>query len=62
MLKGTGDFVVSQKAVVTVFIELPEQEATAARFTPPKFKNRTTTKANNGKPVADGQGASATVF
>jgi hypothetical protein len=61
MLKGTGDFVVSPEAVVTVFVELPEQEVTAARFTPLKFKSKTT-KASNGKPVADGQGASASAF
>lgn len=61
MLKGTGDFIISPEAVVTVFVELPEQEVTAARFTPLKFKSKTT-KASNGKPVANGQGASASAF
>jgi hypothetical protein len=62
MFKGTGDFTVSPGTVVTVFVELPEQEATAARFTPLKLKTKTTVKVNNGKPVADGQGASASLF
>ncbi len=38
MLKGTGDFTVTPETVVTVFVELPGQEATAARFVP--FKSR----------------------
>ena len=50
ILKGMGDFVISPEAVVTVFVELPL-----------KFKSKTT-KAGNGKPVADGQGASASAF
>ena len=62
MLKGVGDFAVTPETVVTVFVELPGQEVTAARFVPLKFKNKTTAKAHNGKPVADGQGASASAF
>ena len=62
MLKGNGDFTVSPGTVVIVFVELPEQEATTARFTPLKLKTKTTVKANKGKPVADGQDASASLF
>lgn len=38
MLKGTGDFTVTPETVVTVFVELPGQEVTAARFVP--FRSR----------------------
>ena len=36
VLKGTGDFIVTPKTKIVVFIKLPEQEAQAARFTPLK--------------------------
>jgi hypothetical protein len=62
VLKGTGDFTISSGTVVIVFVELPEQEATAARFTPLKFKTKTPVKANDGKPVADKLGDSASLF
>lgn len=61
MLEGTGDFVVSPEAVVTVFIELGTG-SNRDPLHPLQFKNRTTTKAHNGKPVADGQSASASLF
>ena len=36
IFKGTGDFIVTSKTKIVVFIKLPEQEAQAARFTPLK--------------------------
>jgi hypothetical protein len=39
MLKASGDFPVMPDTVIIVFIKLPDQEAYAARFTPPKPKN-----------------------
>lgn len=36
IFKGTGDFTVTPKTKIVVFIKLPDQEAQAARFTPLK--------------------------
>ncbi|HVW65051.1 MAG TPA: hypothetical protein VHB01_08550 [Nitrosospira sp.] len=41
ILKGTGDFAVTPETAVTVFVELPGQEVTAARFVPSKTKAKT---------------------
>jgi hypothetical protein len=41
ILKGTGDFAVTPETAVTVFVELPRQEVTAARFVPSKTKAKT---------------------
>jgi hypothetical protein len=49
ILKGTGDFAVTPETAVTVFVELPGQEATAARFVPFKVKARVVMK-DDAKP------------
>ena len=41
MLKGTGDFALTPETAVTIFVELPGQEPTAARFVPLKPKAKT---------------------
>jgi hypothetical protein len=57
MFKGTGDFSVNPETVVTVFIELPGQEAHSARFTPLKPKAKLAMKTKDAKPrAADGNG------
>lgn len=57
ILKGTGDFSVNPETVVTVFIELPGQEAHSARFTPLKPKAKLAMKTKDAKPqAADGSG------
>ena len=54
MLKGVGDFAVTPETVVTVFVELPGQEVTAARFVPLKPTAKTARKAKAGaKPQAN---------
>jgi hypothetical protein len=59
ILKGSGDFSVTPETVITVFIELPEQEAYAASFTPLKPKAKLSKKAKDIKPKADsGEGHS----
>ncbi len=50
MLKGVGDFAVTPETVVTVFVELPGQEVTAARFLPLKPTAKTAGKAKATKP------------
>ncbi len=50
MLKGVGDFAVTPETVVTVFVELPGQEVTAARFVPLKPTAKTAGKAKAAKP------------
>ncbi len=52
MLKGTGDFTVTPETVVTVFVELPGQEPTAARFVPLKQKAKLA-RNKDAKPQAD---------
>ena len=39
MLTGTGEFLVTPKTVIVVFVKLPGQEAYGARFTPLKPKS-----------------------
>jgi hypothetical protein len=56
MLKATGDFKVTPETVVTVFVELPGQEVTAARFIPLKPAAKTARKAGDAKPRAEDQG------
>ncbi|MGH8686040.1 MAG: hypothetical protein ACREUM_11905 [Nitrosospira sp.] len=57
ILKGTGDFSVNPETVVTVFIELPGQEAHSARFTPLKPKAKLAMKTKDAKlQAADGNG------
>ncbi|SCY71637.1 hypothetical protein SAMN05216420_11444 [Nitrosospira sp. Nl5] len=46
MFKGAGDFAVTPQTVVTVFVELPGQEAATARFTPLKSTSKNIQKAN----------------
>jgi hypothetical protein len=53
MLKGTGDFTVTSETVVTVFVELPGQEATAARFVPLKPKAKLAMRNKDAKPQTD---------
>jgi len=53
MLKGVGDFAVTPETVVTVFVELPGQEVTAARFVPLKPTAKTARKAKAAKPQAN---------
>lgn len=52
IFKGTGDFSISPETVVTVFIELPGQEAYSARFTPLKPKAKLAMKTKDAKPQA----------
>jgi hypothetical protein len=54
ILKGIGDFSISPETVVTVFIELPGQEAYSARFTPLKPRAKLAMKAKNAAPRTDG--------
>ncbi|SEL51187.1 hypothetical protein [Nitrosovibrio tenuis] len=56
MLKGIGDFTVTPETVVTVFVELPGQEATAARFVPHKSQAKLAMKNKDAKPQADDAG------
>lgn len=53
MLKGTGDFTVTPETVVAVFVELPGQEVTAARFVPLKPKAKLAMKNKNAKLQAE---------
>ncbi|SHM14781.1 hypothetical protein SAMN05216428_11547 [Nitrosospira sp. Nsp11] len=53
VLKGSGDFSITSETVITVFVELPEQGAHAASFTPLKPKAKPSKKANSAKPQAD---------
>ena len=53
MLKGVGDFAVTPETVVTIFVELPGQEVTAARFVPLKPTAKTAGKAQAAKPQAN---------
>ena len=57
MLKGTGGFAASPEIVVTVFVDLPGQEVTAARFTPFKPMAKTAGKENAAVPPADSKDA-----
>jgi hypothetical protein len=57
MLKGTGGIGVSPKTVVTVFVDLPGQEVTTARFTPFKPVARTAGKENAAIPPANSKDA-----
>jgi hypothetical protein len=50
MFKGTADFRLTPETVVTIFVELPGQESTAARFVPLKSKAKTAGHGNNAKP------------
>ena len=50
MLKGTGDFTLTPETAVTIFVELPGQEPTAARFVPLKPKAKTAGHGNHVKP------------
>ncbi len=56
MLKGTGDFTVTPGTVVTVFVELPGQEVTAARFVPLKPNAKLAMKNKDVKPQAESGG------
>ena len=53
MLKGVGDFAVTPETVVTVFVEIPGQEVTAARFVPLKPTAKAAGKAKAAKPQAN---------
>ncbi len=57
MLKGAGNFAVTPEIVVTVFVDLPGQEVTAARFTPFKPVNKTASNENAGVPSAGSKDA-----
>ena len=57
MLKGTGGIGVSPETVVTVFVDLPGQEVTAARFTPFKPIAKTAGKENAPVPPTDSKDA-----
>ena len=57
MLKGAGGIAVSPETVVTVFVDLPGQEVTAARFTPFKPVAKTAGKENAVIPPADSKDA-----
>ena len=57
MLKGAGGFAASPEIVVTVFVDLPGQEVTAARFTPFKPVAKTAGKENAAVPPADSKDA-----
>ena len=52
MFKGTGDFSVNPETIVTVFIELPGQEAYSAHFTPLKPKAKLAMETKDAKPQA----------
>jgi hypothetical protein len=53
IFKGTGDFSIEPETVVTVFVDLPGQEAHSARFTPLKPKAKLALKTKDAKPRAD---------
>lgn len=44
ILKGSGDFSITPETVITVFVELPKQEAYAASFTPSSLRPSSPTK------------------
>ena len=44
IFKGSGDFSITPETVITVFVELPKQEAYAASFTPLKPKTKLSDK------------------
>lgn len=54
ILKGTGEFSIKPETVITVFVELPRQEAYLASFTPLKPKAKLAMKTKAAKPQADG--------
>lgn len=54
ILKGTGDFSIKPETVVTVFVDLPGQEAYSASFTPLKPKAKLAMKTKAAKPQASG--------
>ncbi|HEX8874868.1 MAG TPA: hypothetical protein VF780_09590 [Nitrosospira sp.] len=55
-LKGTGDFTVTPESAVAVFVELPGQEVTAARFVPLKPKAKLAMRNKDAKPQAENGG------
>jgi hypothetical protein len=58
LLKGSGDFSITPETVITVFFELPGQQAYAASFTPLKPKTRLADKTRDTKQQVDGEGHS----
>lgn len=58
LLKGSGNFSITPETVITVFVELPEQEAYAASFAPLKPKAKLANKARDTKQVDTGAGHS----
>ncbi|MDQ3186873.1 MAG: hypothetical protein M3Q16_10560 [Pseudomonadota bacterium] len=56
IFKGTGDFSVTPKTVIIVFLKLPEHEAHSARFTPLKPKAKSAKKTPDDKKPSDGHG------
>jgi hypothetical protein len=58
LLKGSGDFSITPETVITVFFELPEQQAYAASFTPLKPKTKLADKTRDTKHQVDGEGHS----
>jgi hypothetical protein len=59
ILKGSGNFSITPETVVTVFVELPEQEAYAASFIPLKPKAKLSNKTRDTKREVDsGEGYS----
>lgn len=57
MLTGTGSFAVTPEIVVIVFVDLPGQEVTSARFTPFKPGDKTAGKENASVPQAGSKDA-----
>jgi hypothetical protein len=53
LLKGSGNFSITPETVITVFVELPEQEAYAASFTPFKPKAKLANKTKDTKHQPD---------
>ncbi|MBN9125981.1 MAG: hypothetical protein J0I90_00105, partial [Nitrosospira sp.] len=49
IFRGSGNFSITPETVITVFVELPEQEAYAASFTPLKPKARLSNKTGDAK-------------
>jgi hypothetical protein len=58
LLKGSGNFSITPETVITVFVELPEQQVYAASFTPLKPKTRLADKTGDTKHQVDGEGHS----
>jgi hypothetical protein len=53
LLQGSGSFSITPETVITVFVELPEQQAYAASFTPFKPRAKLANKTRDTKHQSD---------